>query len=55
MIYLYYFYPTFLTVMKIHHGLLVNKGYIVIIYLNIEYHMTDFETNTNQLKTKSVW
>ena len=27
---------------------------IIIIYLNIGYHMTDFETNTNQLQTKSV-
>ena len=27
---------------------------IIIIYLNIEYTMTDFETNTNQLTTKSV-
>ena len=27
---------------------------IIIIYLNIEYPITDFETNTNQLKTKSV-
>ena len=27
---------------------------IIIIYLNIEYPITDFETNTNQLKKKSV-